>query len=180
MDKPPIIITGPSGRGKTEFSYRVLNILDYSSVVNIGDVLLEQILSWGETVQSRRDVGRKFFERSSIDDYIDLLREIAKPNTIIDGVRLSAGVVGLRRSQCDIIHVHLAPQEIGCCQAELPQAELIYEHELKVIQGMADVVLHGQVYPISRLDQIIRERILALVYQRTKEMQKVHVDLGPF
>lgn len=102
-----VVVTGPSGRGKTEFSSHLARQTGYRHI-NVGDALQRKVgdrLGW---LPQRVDVGPLFFTLFTMDDYLGVLDNIAQPGVIIDGIRLFEGIMNTRGRYPDMVHIHLS------------------------------------------------------------------------
>lgn len=163
---PLIVITGPSGRGKTEFSQRVANKLGYKSL-NVGNLLEQEMLRKGITVEDRRDIGKEFFRSFDMKHYLSVLLIFARSNVILDGVRLAAGIERLRKAHKNLVHVHLAinPENV----AEFEIRERFFD-ELQKIERMADL----RILPLEKVEDIegeIERRLIPLLESHAQEYQ---------
>lgn len=106
MKKPSIIIvTGKSGSGKSEISIRIAKMYNYT-IINIGDLLLDELIEKGYQISNRSDIGIVFMEVFGIHGYLGVLNKKIISGNIVDGIRLFEGVNLLKNMFLDTVHIH--------------------------------------------------------------------------
>lgn len=137
IDKPLILVSGPPASGKTTLSEIVAECFGYRCA-NIGDALLARI-PHNTGPFARTEIGRRFLQVFSLGKYYAVLEELARPSTVLDGVRLATGVEHLREKCPELIHIH----------REFPDQQHIntsvacdsFEDEISRLRVLADLVV---------------------------------------
>lgn len=101
-----IVVSGNTGTGKTELSRRLSRMIGFRCK-NVGDMLSKFV----PFESDRRQIGTEFLSRYGIKEYCDLLLTAAAEPTILDGVRLYAGLSALRASTQDVLHIHRSDEQ---------------------------------------------------------------------
>lgn len=155
MKNPPIIVTGASGRGKSEFSERLAHYLGYRRV-NVGDILRKKLSERSVFVEKRNQIGPLFFQYFSKEDYYATLKGITKPKIILDGVRLAEGVEQLRADWSDLIHIHLTLHRGSTTRPYTSLKPEVYDSELTGLERIANYRFDW-IGPLPRLESKIKE-----------------------
>lgn len=151
MKQPLIVVTGAPNSGKTEFSYRIAQILSYRHI-NIGSELLQHLNTIGIKVDSRNEIGPKFFEHASFKDYLAVIKSKAAYGVVLDGIRFVKAVEVLRQLYDDLIHVHRIQPDSSL---DLSSVDIYGDH-LHLLEGIADFRV-GWKEPVKALDGEIRK-----------------------
>ncbi|MGI8809273.1 MAG: AAA family ATPase [Acidimicrobiales bacterium] len=128
-----VVVSGCTGSGKTTLS-RVLCHSTGFHCVNFGDQLRAELRRREVAPATRREIGPQFLELCGLDDYLRLLHACADLGTVLDGVRLFAGVTHLRSAALPVVHVF----RDGPSPAV---SEELFEEELGRLRADADVVV---------------------------------------
>lgn len=128
-----VVVSGRRGSGKTTLS-RILSEATGFRCVNFGNQLRDELRRRDVTPASRQEIGPQFMAVCGLDEYLRLLRDCAGAGTVLDGVRLFAGVAHLRVAGLPVVHVFrqgpsLAPREA------------LFEGEIARLRADADVVM---------------------------------------
>jgi hypothetical protein len=99
-----VVVSGRSGSGKTTLSRALCRGGDFR-YVNVGDLLLEKLERLGAAPSTRTEIGPRFLELRGLDEYLQLLDEAATQGTVVDGLRIAAGLARLRASGLAVIHL---------------------------------------------------------------------------
>lgn len=143
-----IVISGRSGTGKSALSAQIAELCGYRSV-NVGDLLARRLGPAGATLNGRRTIGRTFLSSYSVQAYCRILAETVDQPTILDGVRLPAGIRSLR-SVCSVLHVH-REDPVGMAHR---WAEDDFASELAWMKTKADLLIpwhDDREFPIGRI-----------------------------
>jgi len=128
-----VVVSGRTGSGKTTLCRVLCESTGYRGV-NVGDQLRDELRRRDVTPASRRDIGPRYLDLCGLDDYLGLLLGWARPATVLDGVRLLAGVAHLRAAGLPVVHVFReGPSPVA--------AESMFEEEIGRLRADADVVV---------------------------------------
>lgn len=103
--KPPVIISGVSGSGKTHLSLLVSSRLGYSSV-NIGDALRNELIRHGISAESREEIGPLFLDVLGLQEYLRVVEGLVSERVVLDGMRIAAGLPVIKRTYPGALHIH--------------------------------------------------------------------------
>lgn len=105
--KPPVVLTGPPGSGKTTASMVIADSLGYTTV-NIGDELAKELCRIGHPVPAnqRASIGQRFFEFAGTERYLSLVERAVQEAQVVDGLRSAAAMRLLRTTYPDLLHIH--------------------------------------------------------------------------
>ncbi|MFA5061964.1 MAG: hypothetical protein WC526_02370 [Patescibacteria group bacterium] len=147
-----IILTGPSGSGKSEVAKLLISHLEGYASHNIGDALAHCLGINPSNRAQRLTIGPAFLAKYSERGYVDVLCELAQPRRILDGVRLLVGLKALRELFPDLLHIH----KLGQIQTSPRQ------YDVEALRVVADLKLPW-FSNIAKLDEIIRLQVVPLV-----------------
>jgi hypothetical protein len=105
--KPPVVLTGPPGSGKTTASIVIAESLGYTTV-NIGDELAKELCRIGHPVPAnqRAAIGQWFLKLAGTERYLSLVERIVQEAQVVDGLRSAAALQLLRATYPELLHIH--------------------------------------------------------------------------
>ena len=132
MTYAPIVISGPAGSGKSTLARMIAKSYDLF-VMNAGDILLKRLASDHIRVSSRAEIGGRYLEHFSIEQYRDDLRRYINSDIVLEGIRISSAISTFK-AEMDLVHVARPPapsspdlddEFSGECRKMLAQADII-------------------------------------------------------
>ncbi len=109
-DLPVVIVTGPSGSGKSRLSKQLVQARADLVHVNVGDRMLAELERVGLGVETREEIGRAFIGRFGLAGYIQLVRNAAVSGAVLDGLRIRAALDLVRDGSIPSFHVCRSPR----------------------------------------------------------------------
>jgi hypothetical protein len=125
-----IILTGPSGSGKSEVARRIAHLKGYVHH-NIGDALARCLGVTPSDRAQRLTIGPLFLAKYGEQGYVDVLRALAQPYCILDGVRLLIGFQALHEASPSLLHIHKLGEDPA------PSGE----YDINILRGIADITV---------------------------------------
>jgi hypothetical protein len=144
-----ILVTGSPNSGKTEFSSRTAKILNYK-YINIGSELLKYLTNLGFDITLKDEIGPRFFEHASFNDYLSIVKDNSSYGVVLDGVRFVEAVRYLRNLYRNLVHIHrIPPNDIFNVQNMYT-----YGDQLSLLEEIADFKVNWKESAESLDDEI--------------------------
>ena len=165
MKPSVIVVTGRAGSGKSELTKRIARAFRFASR-NVGDELRRRLRDKGVALPERRQTGEVFFRHFGLQDYVTLVVELMRPNTVIDGVRLQEALQ-FARSRTKFVQIH-RPSRHEDGEPERRGLKCVYESPSSVLASTANVEVAWAQRP-EDLDEIVWMRVACLVQLPSQE-----------